>query len=499
MPLVPPVMRARFPFEPVHGATYGDTFVWTCSDCTPRNVAVRIERSAIGSLGRISTPEVVSVAKRQLAAGTAVFIGIHLSVPPQAKLYKGVMNDVGRVGSGPGHQRGCIRSLKCGPHFRGDGARHARCAHGRRTLARTAVSSIRTGNIVQISRALDSGISARAVDGNGTPALMSATLFCDAAVVKLLLDRGADPNATNKAGATALMWAIPELTKVKLLVARGANVNARSGDLGRTPLLVAAGYPNTADILRVLVRKGADIKAKDKEGMHALGRAVLHADVENVRFLVENGSDMSDRSGFGEFGLGLYFVGQDLQIAEYLLSQGMKVGKEALAIAPGAKSVTLLDRMLAAGADVNAPIKVLKSTPLLMATAAEQTRPDSLRWLLDKGADPNVEGTDGDRALDWASYRADQNRIDLLKRYGAKPGTVEPGQSRILCLRALTTPTPRWKRVWRCYFRLGLRSSRPEVALHVITNSCRCMFQRRRARKEYLSTNGCWKRPESKR
>ena len=100
---------------------------------------------------------------------------------------------------------------------------------------------------------------------------MAATLFGDAAAMKLLLDRGADPNATNKAGATALMWAMPELPKVKLLVARGANVNARSADLGRTPLLVAAGYPNAADVLRVLVRKGADIKAKDKE-RHARSR-----------------------------------------------------------------------------------------------------------------------------------------------------------------------------------------------------------------------------------
>ena len=376
---------------------------------------------------------------------------------------------LGAIGSGPGHQRWCIRSLDAVRTFAVMALVMPAVPTAAEPSPEPLFQAIRTGNIVQISRALDSGISARAIDGNGTPALMSATSFCDAAVVKLLLDRGADPNATNKAGATALMWAIPELTKVKLLVARGANVNARSGDLGRTPLLVAAGYPNTADILRVLVRKGADIKAKDKEGMHALGRAVLHADVENVRFLVENGSDMSDRSGFGEFGLGLYFVGRDLQIAEYLLSQGLKVGKEALAIAHGAQSVTLLDRMLAAGADVNAPIKVLKSTPLLMATAAEQTRPDSLRWLLDKGADPNVgrHRRGPGVGLGLLQGRPEQNRpAQALRRQARR---LEPGQSRILCLRALTTLAPRWKRVWRCYFRLGLRSSRPEVALHVIT------------------------------
>ena len=49
--------------------------------------------------------------------------------------------------------------------------------------------AIRTGSIAQIKRALDGGISASAIDGNGTPALMLATLFGDAAVVKLMLDR----------------------------------------------------------------------------------------------------------------------------------------------------------------------------------------------------------------------------------------------------------------------------------------------------------------------
>jgi len=164
---------------------------------------------------------------------------------------------------------------------------------------------------------------------------------------------------------------------------------------------------------------------------------VLNADVETVRFLVQNGTDISDRRGFDEFGLGLglYFARKDIQIAEYLLSQDVKVGKEALAVAPNAQSVTLLDRMRAAGADVNAPINAFagttafKSTPLLMAASAEQTRPEALLWLLEKGADPNAENINGNRALDWAMYRADQSRIDLLNRYGAKAATATRAHS----------------------------------------------------------------------
>src|SRR5258705_5403540 len=94
-----------------------------------------------------------------------------------------------------------------------------------------------------VKRLLDSGISASAVDPDGVPAIMAATLFAGPDCVKLLLDRGANPNASTSKGATALMWAMPDLEKAKLLVAAGADVNARSIDLGRTPLLIAAGVP----------------------------------------------------------------------------------------------------------------------------------------------------------------------------------------------------------------------------------------------------------------
>ena len=175
------------------------------------------------------------------------------------------------IGSGRGHQRGCIRSLDAVRAF----ALMALIMPAVPTAAEPSPEplfrAIRTGNIVQIRRALDSGISASAIDGNGTPALMSADLFGDAAVVKLLLDRGADPNATNKAGATALMWAIPELTKVKLLVARGANVNARSADLGRTPLLVAAGISKHGGCFASFGEKRSRYQS-ERQGRHARTR-----------------------------------------------------------------------------------------------------------------------------------------------------------------------------------------------------------------------------------
>jgi ankyrin repeat protein len=279
--------------------------------------------------------------------------------------------------------------------------------------------AIRKADTTAAKRLLDQGVRADSKDSEGTPALMAATLYSNADLVKLLLDRGANPNVTNTVGATPLMWAIPDLAKVKTLLEHGADVNAKSTNLQRTPLLVAASYPGSVEILKLLLSKGADLHAKDSSGMHALGRAAVSSDVSVVRFLVESGIDPNEE-GYGN--LTRLYARHYLPSIEYLQSQGLKMNPSVLPAAVHWHPPQLLEKWIAMGANVNTRSAGYQSSALMKAAASEQSTPATLRLLLEKGADPNAEDTEGERPLDWAIYRADQGKIDVLRQFGAMRG-----------------------------------------------------------------------------
>ena len=247
---------------------------------------------------------------------------------------------------------------------------------------------------------------------------MAAVLYADVSCVKLLLDRGADPNATDKAGATALMWAVPDAAKARLLIASGADVNAVSKNLGRTPLLIAASYPGSVAVLQLLLDHGANIHAKDRRGMHALGRAALSADVDVVRFLVEHGCDPNEPG----YGTNVRYARQYLPTLDYLSSKGANVEKDALAMAAHWQNPKLIATWIERGADVNARAAPYNRTALMTATASEQAGAATVQLLLEKGADPNAEDIDGERPLDWALYRADRDKAAVLEQFGAARG-----------------------------------------------------------------------------
>ena len=121
---------------------------------------------------------------------------------------------------------------------------------------------LRAGNVKELQRALSAAPQAATRHGeDGVTPLHYAAMYGDAATLRALLDAGADPNARNAAGATALMWAADDLAKARLPVDRGADVNATSLD-GRTPIMLAAARAGSSQVLSLLLDKGADPNAE---------------------------------------------------------------------------------------------------------------------------------------------------------------------------------------------------------------------------------------------
>ena len=136
---------------------------------------------------------------------------------------------------------------------------------------------------------LDAGADPNAEDDDGVPALHFATSKGDPEVVKILLYAGANVYATDKTGMTALHLAkkkrnkavstvltatqklfslcqssTSQLNKVNTAIILGAVVNAKDED-GQTPLHLAIIVKNT-EAIELLLKKGADVTAKDKWG-----------------------------------------------------------------------------------------------------------------------------------------------------------------------------------------------------------------------------------------
>jgi len=89
-----------------------------------------------------------------------------------------------------------------------------------------------------------------------------------------------------------------DAAKVRELLRKGANVNARDKN-GLTPLHRAADQGRT-DIARILLEHGTDVNARDKNGLTPLHRAAFWEDAEVARLLLEHGADVNARDEDGE-------------------------------------------------------------------------------------------------------------------------------------------------------------------------------------------------------
>ena len=136
----------------------------------------------------------------------------------------------------------------------------------------------------------------------GYTPLMLASIFGDIKMVEILINNGADIDATyGDYGETSLIFSIiyKHIEIASMLIERGANINFTVGYHRKNALMYAIESKNI-EIISMLIERGIDINAQDNDGWTALMYASDKLDKDIVSILIKNGADINikDNSGW---------------------------------------------------------------------------------------------------------------------------------------------------------------------------------------------------------
>jgi ankyrin repeat protein len=228
---------------------------------------------------------------------------------------------------------------------------------------------------------------------------------------------------------------------VELLIAHGAGVDAKT-ESERTPLHYAAGYRRTrgaegsflqqlslrggrqqSDVIRLLLAKGADVHAKDKDAATPLRYALQSGQRDSAEILIAAGAEKVAVKNEGNQRMLHYaFRQKDLALVRLLLANGADTeeqdenGNTLLHLAARDPNQEVAELLIAHHANANAQNQ-RGMTPLCYAAAGGATDLTSL--LLANSADVNAKDKGGDTALHGAALRGHREVVQLLLARGA--------------------------------------------------------------------------------
>ena len=305
-------------------------------------------------------------------------------------------------------------------------------------------------------------------------------------VVNALLDRGANVNAAEGwQGQTALMWAAAENhgAAIKALVARGADMNARSKELsfpeyryetngmavfqlpkgGWTALMYAARQ-NAMESVAALADSHADLNATTKqEGTTALQIAIINIHYDLANLLLEKGADpnVTDSAGMTALyaavdmrapanmltrpepklrdkldALGLvrsllaHGANPNVQLKKPIIGRhhnlvgdaALTEGSTALARAAKTCDIPIMQALLDGGADATLTLANRTTTAMIAAggNAPEPKVLEAVTLLVERGVDVNAFNANGQTILHNAAQRGQNSVIEYVARKGAK-------------------------------------------------------------------------------
>jgi ankyrin repeat protein len=306
---------------------------------------------------------------------------------------------------------------------------------------------VRQDDTRAVESLLKSGTDPNVRDKTGATALMYAAAFASPECVRLLLEAGANVNSTNTNASTALIWATGNAAKVRLLLDWHAEVNATTRS-GVTALLSATNRGET-EVMRLLIAAGADPQAEmalwfgPKVGLLQIAYGANDSGPREV--LAGAGIKLQEATALGMSPLSRVFTNlvfsyrrqvspTSAGVVRALLDHGanpnedyrqLNVAMSVLAKAALHGDLETMRILIERGADPNrkGPRGL---TPLMMAAAAPQTDSAAIRLLLQKGAAVEAQDARGRTALDWALLQG-ESEVSLVLREAGAMEIASPG------------------------------------------------------------------------
>lgn len=192
------------------------------------------------------------------------------------------------------------------------------------TVPRVPIIAAAARNDLEAVRYLiNAGVLVNLVDEDtDTTALSQAVQNNNLKMVQVLLAAGAEVNAKNSHGQTALMSLGDDSTDemVWTLVSAGARINYKDED-GNTVLMSVAGAENPT-MLRALIDAGAKVNARNEEGETALMIAARRGATSSVKVLIMAGADLNITDNKGHTALQLTQENDTPDMVELLEAYG---------------------------------------------------------------------------------------------------------------------------------------------------------------------------------
>jgi ankyrin repeat protein len=204
----------------------------------------------------------------------------------------------------------------------------------------------------------------------------------------LLAVDSASINNWDKNNSTPLIVAVEQfnLGIVRMLLEKGADINAHSQGVSALYMASSAGY---SQVVSLLLDKGANVDLRTDGHVTAIQIAIAKGHIETAMLLFEKGANINTQGGI---------YGNALQAA----------------LAMGCKEIAM--RLLAKGADINVQ-GGLYGNALQAASANRQN--ELVALLLERGADVNAQGGMFGNALEAACVKGHKEIVVLLLERGA--------------------------------------------------------------------------------